>query len=656
MLRALSALLLWLAASAAFAQAPPPIPPIADADRVQTYNIISSTPQVQVNFPVFGDCTDLTVTIAGVSYPTSSGLWNCASASGFALNTLPLPITDMVVNFTPALTSGTLTIVGAWHPRNLTVPTAPGISRREYEQAVSTLIAAQRELFTSNAALFAAGVTPIGPALDTQFGSTQGSIFYRGATTWSLLTPGTVGQVLQTGGAAANPSWRTITGTGTVTNITAGTGLSGGAITTTGTIALASASNNTIKSNVSGGSAVPVDNTPSAVFDAVFGSTQGNIVYRGAATWAALAHGTAGQFLQSGGAAANPSWTNATTGPPTAIALGGVFSSTAGTGLVATGIDTSGNVIYGAAPYGAIAPGTVLSNNTGGSAVPIGNSESSIWDNAFGSNQGMMVYRGSAAWQALTPGTAGQVLTSGGASANLSWSTVTGTGTVTSIATGTGLTGGTITGAGTISLANAANLTIKSNISGGAAAPVDNSLSAMLDGTLGNARGSIIYRGAANWQLLGPGSSGQGLVTKGAAADPSWIQPATTSTNGVAGRSTGTAGGIMMGIAGSITPTKSGNVLVVGNGSESPSNSNGCTVGMRYGTGTAPVNGAAATGTAIGIGEFLNPGVSLNSPFSAGGVVTGLSVGTTYWIDFIVTIGTSAVCTLNANNISAMEN
>lgn len=40
----------------------------------------------------------------------------------------------------------------------------------------------------------------------------------------------------------------------------------------------------------------------------MLGSTQGNILYRGASGWAALGVGTAGQVLQSGGAAANPSW------------------------------------------------------------------------------------------------------------------------------------------------------------------------------------------------------------------------------------------------------------------------------------------------------------------------------------------------------------
>lgn len=38
-------------------------------------------------------------------------------------------------------------------------------------------------------------------------GTTQGTILYRGLTSWATLAPGTSGQFLRTNGAAANPSW-----------------------------------------------------------------------------------------------------------------------------------------------------------------------------------------------------------------------------------------------------------------------------------------------------------------------------------------------------------------------------------------------------------------------------------------------------------------
>ena len=49
---------------------------------------------------------------------------------------------------------------------------------------------------------------------------------------------GTAGQVLTSAGAGNTPTWSTPSGSGTVTSITAGSGLSGGTITTSGTIAL----------------------------------------------------------------------------------------------------------------------------------------------------------------------------------------------------------------------------------------------------------------------------------------------------------------------------------------------------------------------------------------------------------------------------------
>jgi hypothetical protein len=50
----------------------------------------------------------------------------------------------------------------------------------------------------------------ISSVLDNLFGTTQGTVVYRGASSWSALTPGTPGQYLQTQGASANPQWATV--------------------------------------------------------------------------------------------------------------------------------------------------------------------------------------------------------------------------------------------------------------------------------------------------------------------------------------------------------------------------------------------------------------------------------------------------------------
>lgn len=58
------------------------------------------------------------------------------------------------------------------------------------------------------------GSSPLSPKpdaltkfLDQNFGSTQGGLLFRGPAIWQFLNPGTAGQLLQSGGASANPSW-----------------------------------------------------------------------------------------------------------------------------------------------------------------------------------------------------------------------------------------------------------------------------------------------------------------------------------------------------------------------------------------------------------------------------------------------------------------
>jgi hypothetical protein len=143
---------------------------------------------------------------------------------------------------------------------------------------------------------------------------------------------------------------------------------------------------------------------------------------------------------------------------------------------------------------------TILSNISGVSATPLPNSISAIMDSALGSTQGSIIYRGASAWAALGPGTSGQALESGGASANPSWATLSGTGTVTSVASGTGLTGGPVTTSGTLSLANIATgnvLAFTGSVSG---VPVATAPTAVLD-VIGSTEGDILYRGASTWTV-----------------------------------------------------------------------------------------------------------------------------------------------------------
>lgn len=96
-----------------------------------------------------------------------------------------------------------------------------------------------------------------------------------------------------------------------------------------------------------------------------------------------------------------------------------------------------------------------------------------------------------------------------------------------------------------------------------------------------------------------------------------------------------------------ITPGVTGRIRIVISGQMSNSTINdGVTVDLRYGTGTPPANGDAVTGTLAGISQTATSLVAAQrSGFCLQAIVTGLTVGTAYWIDFselAVTGGTAA--------------
>lgn len=121
----------------------PAVPPILDQDRYIFLSAVSTVTTVNVTFPVFGDGSDLIIEVNNV--PLTSSQYTFTSPSG-PLNLLPLPITDGIVTFTPPIAIGSIAIIGAWHARQVIQPSAPGISRREFNQTISTLIAGAREV------------------------------------------------------------------------------------------------------------------------------------------------------------------------------------------------------------------------------------------------------------------------------------------------------------------------------------------------------------------------------------------------------------------------------------------------------------------------------------------------------------------------------
>lgn len=151
--RIIASALVWLGLSiGAFAQAPQPVPALPDSARLTSYSISTSTCACSVGFQIYGSGTDvdewIQVYVNGIAKLSTDPTfgWSLSSVTG-SLGSIPRPITNAILTFNAAQTA-TVAIVGNERPRRLSqFSENRGVAARDLNQAVTDVIAVQRELW-----------------------------------------------------------------------------------------------------------------------------------------------------------------------------------------------------------------------------------------------------------------------------------------------------------------------------------------------------------------------------------------------------------------------------------------------------------------------------------------------------------------------------
>lgn len=207
-----------------------------------------------------GNGTAISAAAAGTDYQapitlTTTGTSGAATLIGNTLNIPQYPVGTVTsaamtvpsilsVSGSPITSSGTFAVTLATQVANIVF--AGPVSGIGAVPTFRSMVLNDLPSLSNNNSLYAnisgtpnpPTVVTISALLDNAFSSTQGAILYRDASAWAALGPGTSGNFLKTQGAAANPVWAAASGSGSVTSVATDATLTGGPITTTGTLGI----------------------------------------------------------------------------------------------------------------------------------------------------------------------------------------------------------------------------------------------------------------------------------------------------------------------------------------------------------------------------------------------------------------------------------
>ncbi len=140
----------------------------------------------------------------------------------------------------------------------------------------------------------------------------QGDILYFNGTNWVRLPANTDGYVLQTHGAAANPTWSNTVNGVTVASHTARHQPGGADALTTATASTIG----TVNAEGSSASLARADHTHQVTNFTLAGEVTGSVLFKGGGGWTAIAPGPVGSVFVGAGAGAAPLWSSSyVTGP-----------------------------------------------------------------------------------------------------------------------------------------------------------------------------------------------------------------------------------------------------------------------------------------------------------------------------------------------------